>query len=150
MGINRIAKVARGWFLGCEDDLECSTGGKEGSDFSEESIEKSWGKESANESSLMFIPRFDGSFVEFVQPDFEEFVNVFMRIGFGSTIKLVSLDESQVVTFNGKFVYVFRKDDCKTGSRSDDTVDNPHGFIIHGIVVLKGNEKVTKVIDIEN
>ncbi|GJY90795.1 zinc finger, CCHC-type containing protein [Tanacetum coccineum] len=39
-----------------------------GLDFSEESIEKSWGKESANESGLKFIPRFDSSFVELVQP----------------------------------------------------------------------------------
>ncbi|GJS01946.1 hypothetical protein Tco_0318454 [Tanacetum coccineum] len=35
--------------------------------FSEESVEKSWGKESANESSSKFIPRFDSSFVEFVK-----------------------------------------------------------------------------------
>ncbi|GKC51922.1 hypothetical protein Tco_1074667 [Tanacetum coccineum] len=48
--------------------------------FSEESIKKSSGQ-----NLLM------------------EFVNVFMRIGFDSTIELVSFDESQVVTFNGKF-----------------------------------------------
>ncbi|GKC51468.1 hypothetical protein Tco_1074213 [Tanacetum coccineum] len=33
---------------------------------------------------------------------------------------------------------------------ADKTVDSPHGFIIHGIEVLKGNEKVTEVIDVEN
>ncbi|GJW96764.1 hypothetical protein Tco_0178572 [Tanacetum coccineum] len=77
-------------------------------------------------------------------------MNMFMRIGFGSTIKLVSLDESQVVTFNGKFVYDFRNGDCGTGSQSDNTVGSPHGFVIHGIEVLKGNEKVTEVIDVEN
>ncbi|GJS54571.1 hypothetical protein Tco_0627933 [Tanacetum coccineum] len=32
-------------------------------------------------------------------------MNVFMRIGFGSTIKFVSFDESWVVTFNGKFIW---------------------------------------------
>nr|GEX45292.1 putative reverse transcriptase domain-containing protein [Tanacetum cinerariifolium] len=29
-------------------------------------------------------------------------------------------------------------------------VGSPHGFVIHGIEVLKGNEKVTEVIDVEN
>ncbi|GJR57979.1 hypothetical protein Tco_1500141 [Tanacetum coccineum] len=80
----------------------------------------------------------------------EEFVNVFMRIGFDSTIELVSFDKSQVVTFNGKFVFGFRNGDCETGSRSDNTVSSPHGFVIHGIEVLKGNEKVMEVIDVEN
>ncbi|GKB16622.1 hypothetical protein Tco_0850545 [Tanacetum coccineum] len=103
-----------------------------GTDFSEESVEKSLGKELANESNS------------------EEFMNVFMRIGFGSTIKLVSFDESQVVTFNGEFVCSFRNDDCGTGSQSDNTVGSPHGFIIYGIEIFKGNEKVTEVIDVEN
>ncbi|GKA32642.1 hypothetical protein Tco_0719009, partial [Tanacetum coccineum] len=40
--------------------------------------------------------------------------------------------------------------DCGTRSQSDNTVDDPHGFIIHGIEVFKGNEKVTEVIDVEN
>ncbi|GJX45743.1 hypothetical protein Tco_0262419, partial [Tanacetum coccineum] len=124
-------------------------------DFSKESVKKSWGKELANESGSEFIPRFDSSFVEFIQPCFcfsnsEEFMNVFMRIGFGSTIKLVSLDESRVVTFNGKFVSGFRNSDCGTGIQSDNTVSNPHGFIIHWIVILKNIKKVTEVIDVEN
>ncbi|GJW54012.1 hypothetical protein Tco_0098097 [Tanacetum coccineum] len=98
-------------------------------DFSEESVEKSWGKESANEIGSEFISLFDSSFVEFVQSCFcfsnsEEFVNVLMRIGFGSTIKLVSFDESQVVTFNGKFVCGFRNSERGTGSQSDNTVDS--------------------------
>ncbi|GJW30803.1 putative ribonuclease H-like domain-containing protein [Tanacetum coccineum] len=42
---------------------------KEGcSDFSEESIEKSWGKESAYKRGAEFILSFDGSFIEFVKP----------------------------------------------------------------------------------
>nr|GEV07838.1 reverse transcriptase domain-containing protein [Tanacetum cinerariifolium] len=92
--------------------------------------QKSWGKELANESSLKFIPRFNSSFIEFVQPcfcfsDSEEFINVFVRISFGSTIKLVSFNESQVVTFNGKFVCSFRNNDCGTGSQRDNTrMDN--------------------------
>nr|GEX66331.1 hypothetical protein [Tanacetum cinerariifolium] len=77
-------------------------------------------------------------------------MNVFMRIDFGSTIELVSFDESQVVSFNGKFICGFRNGDCGTGSRSDNTVGSPHGFIIHGIEIFKGNEKVTEVIDVEN
>nr|GEY53488.1 reverse transcriptase domain-containing protein [Tanacetum cinerariifolium] len=68
-------------------------------------------------------------------------MNVFMRIGFGSTIELVFFDESQLVTFNGKFICCFKNGDCRTGSRSDNTVRNLYGFIIHGI---NGNEKVTK------
>ncbi|GJT17742.1 hypothetical protein Tco_0876448 [Tanacetum coccineum] len=51
-------------------------------------------------------------------------MNVFVRISFGSTIKLVSFDESQVVTFNGKFICGFRNSDCGTGSQSDNTVDS--------------------------
>nr|GEY96215.1 hypothetical protein [Tanacetum cinerariifolium] len=84
------------------------------------------GKESANESGAKFIPRFNSSFVEFVQRDSEELMNMFMRIGFSSAIKLISFDESQVVTFNSKFVYSFRNSDCSTGSRSDNTVGSPH------------------------
>nr|GEU33437.1 hypothetical protein [Tanacetum cinerariifolium] len=80
----------------------------------------------------------------------EEFVNLFVRIGFGSTIKLVSFDEGQVVTFNGKFVCGFRNIDCGTGSRSDNTIGIPHGFIIYGIEVFEGNEEVMEVIDVEN
>ncbi|GJZ71188.1 hypothetical protein Tco_0635039, partial [Tanacetum coccineum] len=80
----------------------------------------------------------------------EEFMNVFVRIGFDSTIELVSFDKSQVVTFNGKFVCGFRNGDCGIGSRSDNTFGSPHGFIIHGIKILKGNKKVTEVIDIKN
>nr|GEX92546.1 reverse transcriptase domain-containing protein [Tanacetum cinerariifolium] len=82
--------------------------------------------------------------------DSEEFVNVFVRIGFGSTIKLVSFDESQVVTFNGKFVCGFRNSDCGTESQSDNTVGSPHGFIIHWIVILKNIKKVMEVIDVDN
>ncbi|GKC84997.1 hypothetical protein Tco_1140714 [Tanacetum coccineum] len=59
---------------------------RESLDFSEKSVEKSWGKEMANESGLKFIPCFNSSFVEFIQPcfcfsNFEEFMNVFIRIG---------------------------------------------------------------------
>ncbi|GJV04446.1 hypothetical protein Tco_1338015 [Tanacetum coccineum] len=49
-----------------------------------------------------------------------------------------------------KTVCGFRNGDCGTGSQNDNTVGIPHGFVIHGIKVLKGNEKVTKVIDVEN
>ncbi|GKB16325.1 DNA-directed DNA polymerase [Tanacetum coccineum] len=62
---------------------------RKGSDFSEDSIEKSWGKESANES---------GSYNR----------------------------ESE-----------------------QQQVGSPHGFVIHSIEVLEGNEEVTEVIDVE-
>ncbi|GKA29973.1 hypothetical protein Tco_0716218 [Tanacetum coccineum] len=123
---------------------------RESLDFSEESVEKSWGKESANESESKFIPSFNSSFVEFIQLYSEEFMNVSMRISFGSTIKLVFFDKSQVVTFNSKFVRGFRNSDCGTGSRSDNTVNNLHGFIIHETEISKDNEKVTEVFDVEN
>nr|GEV97699.1 hypothetical protein [Tanacetum cinerariifolium] len=54
-------------------------------------------------------------------------MNVFVWIDFNSTIKLVSFYESQMVTFNGKFVYGIKNGDSGTGSQSDNTVDNPHG-----------------------
>ncbi|GKB74908.1 hypothetical protein Tco_0936320, partial [Tanacetum coccineum] len=69
---------------------------------------------------------------------------------FNSTIELVSLDESQVVTFNGKFISDIKNGDCGTEHQSDNTVGSLHGFIIHGIEILKGTEKVTEVIDVEN
>ncbi|GJT73287.1 hypothetical protein Tco_1032573 [Tanacetum coccineum] len=40
--------------------------------------------------------------------------------------------------------------DCGTESRSDNTVDSLHGFVIHEIEVLKGNKNVMEVIDVEN
>ncbi|GKA07124.1 hypothetical protein Tco_0686348 [Tanacetum coccineum] len=52
--------------------------------------------------------------------DSEEFVNVFMRIGFGSFMKLVSFDKSQVVTFDSKFVSSLRNSDCRTRSQNDN------------------------------
>ncbi|GJY47861.1 hypothetical protein Tco_0437817 [Tanacetum coccineum] len=42
-------------------------------------------------------------------------MNVFMRIGFNSTIKLVSFDESQVDTFNSELVCGFRNGDAEPG-----------------------------------
>ncbi|GKF92673.1 hypothetical protein Tco_0279392 [Tanacetum coccineum] len=42
---------------------------RKGSNFSKESIEKSWEKESAYKGSVKFIP-LDSSFVEFIQPGF--------------------------------------------------------------------------------
>ncbi|GJX13588.1 COV 2-like protein [Tanacetum coccineum] len=114
---------------------------RESSDFSEESVKKSWGKESANESGSKFIPSFENS---------KEFVNVFVRIGFGSAIKLVSFDKSQVVTFNSKFIRGFRNKDYEIGSWYDNIVSSSHGFIIHWIEIFKNHEKVTKVVDVEN
>nr|GEU84168.1 putative reverse transcriptase domain-containing protein [Tanacetum cinerariifolium] len=81
--------------------------------------------------------------------DSEEFMNVFMRIGFGSAIKLVSFDESQMVTFNSKFICGFRNGDCKTGSQSDNTIGIPHRFIIYWILILKNIKKVTEVFDVK-
>nr|GEV44987.1 integrase, catalytic region, zinc finger, CCHC-type, peptidase aspartic, catalytic [Tanacetum cinerariifolium] len=53
---------------------------------------------------------------------------------FGSTIELVSFDESQVVTFNGKFIYGFKNGDCGTGSQSDNMIDNSR--VLRSIVSL--------------
>ncbi|GJV51403.1 hypothetical protein Tco_1447144 [Tanacetum coccineum] len=54
-------------------------------------------------------------------------MNVIIRINFNSSIELVSFDKSQVVTFNGKFVFGLRNGDCETRSQSDNTVGSPHG-----------------------
>ncbi|GKA36364.1 putative reverse transcriptase domain-containing protein [Tanacetum coccineum] len=77
-------------------------------------------------------------------------MNVFMRIGFGSTIELVSFDKSQVVAFDSKFVSSFRNSDCGTRSRSDNMVSNLHRYIVHWIVILKNIKKVTEVVDVKN
>ncbi|GJT19004.1 hypothetical protein Tco_0877710 [Tanacetum coccineum] len=124
---------------------------RKGSDFSEESIEKNWVKESANESGKHY--KADSFILDVsVFKDItysKEFMNVFVRISFGSTIKLVSLDESQEVTFNGEFVYGFRNGDYGTGSWSDNMVSNPHGFYIHWIVISKNIKEVMKIIDVD-
>ncbi|GKE07146.1 hypothetical protein Tco_1399164, partial [Tanacetum coccineum] len=46
--------------------------------------------------------------------------------------------------------HIPRNGDCETESRSDNTVGSTYGFVIYGIEVLKGNEKVMEVIDVEN
>nr|GEY15184.1 hypothetical protein [Tanacetum cinerariifolium] len=125
---------------------------RKGSDFTEESVERVGEKNRLmkavqSSSHISLVPSLSSSSHVFASL---ELVNVFMRVGFGSTIKLVSFDESQVVTFNGKFVCGFRNGDCGTGSQSDNKVDSPHMFVIHGIEVLKGNKKITKVVDVEN
>nr|GEW92001.1 hypothetical protein [Tanacetum cinerariifolium] len=71
-----------------------------------------------------------------------------MRIGFGSNIELVSFDEIQVVTFNGKFICGFSNGDCETNNQSDNTVCSPHGFIIHEIEVLKDEVIKSSVEDL--
>ncbi|GKC05859.1 hypothetical protein Tco_0997469 [Tanacetum coccineum] len=105
---------------------------RESTDFFEESVKKSWGKESADES------------------DSEEFMNVFMRIGFGSTIKLVSFNESQMVTFNGKYslavsvIVIMKPGVGRQHGRQPTWVHHP----------LDRNfeeyQKVTEVINVEN
>ncbi|GJW26562.1 reverse transcriptase domain-containing protein [Tanacetum coccineum] len=52
---------------------------------------------------------------------------IFMQIGFNSTIELVSFDETQVVTFNGKFICGIRNGDYKTRIQSDNRVGILHG-----------------------
>nr|GEY42842.1 DNA helicase [Tanacetum cinerariifolium] len=43
-----------------------------------------------------------------------------------------------------------RNGNCGTGSWSDNTIGNPHGFIIHWIVIFKDIKKVTEIIDVKN
>nr|GEY79116.1 hypothetical protein [Tanacetum cinerariifolium] len=99
-------------------------------DFFEESVEKSYGKELANESGSKFILRFKSSFVEFVQPCFY-------------------FPVSDMGTSSGGHLH-FRNGDCGTESRSDNMVGNPHRFIIYWIIISKNIKKVTEVIDVEN
>ncbi|GJU57065.1 hypothetical protein Tco_1234831 [Tanacetum coccineum] len=93
---------------------------RKGSDFSDELIEKSWRKDSANESGLKFIPCFDSSFAEFIQLGIRECVSKCQNGDYGIE------------------------------SQSDNTVGNPHWFVIHGIVISKNIKKVTKEINVEN
>nr|GEY53029.1 reverse transcriptase domain-containing protein [Tanacetum cinerariifolium] len=108
------------------------------------------GEEPAYKSGMKFIPRFNGSFVEFIQPSFcfTQIRECVYEISFNSTIELVSFDESQVVSFNGKFVYGFRNSDCETESRGDNTIGSPHRFVIHGIEIFKKYKKVIEMVDI--
>ncbi|GJZ30432.1 hypothetical protein Tco_0575479 [Tanacetum coccineum] len=59
-------------------------------------------------------------------------------------------DQSTMLKCLYKDRTILRNSDCGTGSRSDNTVGSPHGFVIHGIEVFEGNEEVTEVIDVEN
>nr|GEW70917.1 hypothetical protein [Tanacetum cinerariifolium] len=80
-------------------------------------------------------------------------MNVLVRIGFNSTIKLISFDESQVISYNCKFVGSCRYGDCQTGSHGNNTIGCVHRFIIeisHGVVKFKKVEKEWEVGDIED
>nr|GEU52789.1 hypothetical protein [Tanacetum cinerariifolium] len=101
---------------------------RKGSKFFEELIEKSWGKNwlmkaVRSSSHVLIVPSLSSSRHIFASP---------------------------VVIFNSKFVCGFRNGDCGTGSRSNNTVGSLHRFVILRIEVLKGNENVIEVIDIEN
>ncbi|GJW80791.1 hypothetical protein Tco_0144766 [Tanacetum coccineum] len=115
---------------------------RESSDFSEESGSKEM-VGTANESGFEVIHVLHSFYVVFFQPCFaslnsEEFVNVFMRIGFGSTIELVSLTRVKWL-LDSKFVCGFGNSDCGTRCRSDNMVSSPHGFIIHWKKIFKSN-----------
>nr|GFA63040.1 hypothetical protein [Tanacetum cinerariifolium] len=117
----------------------------EGTNFFEESVKKSWGK-----NRLMKAVR-SSSYVSIV-PSLNSSNHVFASpvSDMGNIIRRTTSFSSQVVTFNGKFICGFMNGDYRTGSQSDNTVDNLHGFIIHGSEIFKGNEKVMKVIDVWN
>ncbi|GJU57473.1 hypothetical protein Tco_1206888 [Tanacetum coccineum] len=65
-------------------------------------------------SRVSIVPSLSSSNHVFCFPNSEEFVNVFMRIRFGSTIELVFFDKGQLVTFDSKFICGFRNSDCET------------------------------------
>ncbi|GJX42730.1 hypothetical protein Tco_0257720 [Tanacetum coccineum] len=123
-----------------------------GTDFSEESVKKSWWKESANERGSKFIPRFDSSFVEFVQPCFcfsnsEEFMNVYYGIGFGCLpSNKFPLDERQVL-LNGTFVCGFRTVIAGTRIRAI-TLSAAHKGSSSMDRNFKDIKKMTEVIDV--
>nr|GEY34662.1 retrovirus-related Pol polyprotein from transposon TNT 1-94 [Tanacetum cinerariifolium] len=62
----------------------------------------------------------------------------------------VSRDNFEYNEYGMRLMLAPRNDDCETMCQSDNTVSNPHGFIIHAIEIFKGNEKVMEVIDVEN
>nr|GEV04341.1 zinc finger, CCHC-type [Tanacetum cinerariifolium] len=53
-------------------------------------------------------------------------------------------DRRRETSLGGQLHFRFRNGDCGTRSRSDNTIGSPHGFIIYGIEIFKGNEKVTE------
>ncbi|GJW02898.1 hypothetical protein Tco_1561754, partial [Tanacetum coccineum] len=107
---------------------------RKGSDFSEDSIEKSWGKNRLikavrSSSHVLIVPSLSSSNYVFASPVSDR-GNIIRR----TTSFLVSL-----------YLNIsFRNVDCGTESQSDNTVGSPHEFIIHGIEVLKVNENVTE------
>ncbi|GJY21593.1 hypothetical protein Tco_0394159 [Tanacetum coccineum] len=101
-----------------------------------------------------------GSFGEF--PSYEAKHRLEIRCHVGRKLRLLrgvgqkelgkeSANESgsKFIPNSEEFVNVLNSD-CGTGSQSDNTVSNPHGFIIHGINIFKDNVKVTKVVDVKN
>ncbi|GJV88947.1 hypothetical protein Tco_1532885 [Tanacetum coccineum] len=78
---------------------------RKGSDFSEESIEKSWGKESANESGLKFIPCFDSSFFEFIQQCFCFTRMVIVEPGVGATTRSAAYIGGSFLFSNGTLLF---------------------------------------------
>ncbi|GJQ96290.1 hypothetical protein Tco_0007429 [Tanacetum coccineum] len=60
----------------------------------------------------------------------EKFVDVFVRINFGATIKLVTFDKGQMISFYCKFIGSFGNCDCWTMNRGNDAVGRPYGFIV--------------------
>nr|GEV40396.1 vacuolar ATPase assembly integral membrane protein VMA21-like domain-containing protein [Tanacetum cinerariifolium] len=125
---------------------------RKGADFSEELIKKRWWKQSANERGSKF-------FHILIVPSFSLSSHVFASLvsdrgNIRSVLILPSnwfpLTRVKWLPLMAKFVYGFKNGDCGTGSQSGNTVSSPHRFVIHGIEVLKGNEKVTDVIDVKN
>ena len=79
----------------------------------------------------------------------KELMNVFMRVGFGSTIELVAFDKGQMISFNGKFIGSLGQSYCRTRSRSNVLLIGLHWFIVGFIHWIVKFDEVYKKIDKE-
>nr|GEW53989.1 putative RNA-directed DNA polymerase, eukaryota, reverse transcriptase zinc-binding domain protein [Tanacetum cinerariifolium] len=102
-----------------------------GSDLSEESIEYSWWKESANKDGTKFIPCLNGSLVSLSSQ--------FFASPMSDRENIIRRTTSFSMSLNGN---------C-SGSQSDNMVGSPHGFLIHLVVIFKNIQKVKEIIDRE-
>ncbi|GJS77021.1 hypothetical protein Tco_0726902 [Tanacetum coccineum] len=90
-------------------------------------------------SHVLIVPSFNSSSHVFASPVSDRGNIIMQKTSFSVSLYLNILH----ILWNSN-------GDCETRSQRDNTIGNPHGFIVNGIEVLKGNEKVTEVIDVEN
>nr|GEW73645.1 hypothetical protein [Tanacetum cinerariifolium] len=71
-------------------------------------------------------------------------------LGKGSNFLEESIKLGEELADKGGLEFIPRFDGSFVESRSDNTVDSPHGFIINWIVSFKNIKKATEIVDIKN